>query len=114
MFLNTNVTVCLTVRVHQREGGIMNCSSRLCVYIETNNSATCVTRGLSVLSLLFTAELDSHRHSLRVQGWRCAPGLEYQVNLLCLQVLDTAVTRILHQKCTRICHFQTKRLVYFL
>ena len=34
-----------------------------------------------------------------------APGLEYQTNLLRLQVLGPAVTHILHQKFTRKCHF---------
>ena len=35
-------------------------------------------------------------------------GLEYQANLLSLLVLGLAVTRIVCQKRTRMCHFQTQ------
>ena len=35
--------------------------------------------------------------------------LEYQANVLSVRIVNPDVTRILHKKCTRICHFQTKK-----
>ena len=40
---------------------------------------------------------------------QCTPVLECQANFLGLRVFNPAVTRILHQQCTRICHFPTKK-----
>ena len=50
----------------------------------------------------------------RYRGYRCMPGSEYQANLRgCVRVSDPAVTRILRQKRTTICHFKSKNSKLF-
>ena len=81
--------------------------------MQSSNDTSCCCEEVSKFTFMSKLSMGAMQ---RCMGPGARPWLEYQTStMLHLQVLAPAVTyKLMHRKCTRICHFQTKKLRNFL